>query len=282
MAGGHFNGIRMIRIASLTLSGLLLFSQVSSAAITCEGSLATPSKNESHLRKNQPSLENVVIGLNLLTPEEAETFYETSWGGADQLTNEPGDLYGYRKAIRDSYKKPQAYFNKMNHRMGGIAVYQGNVFAEAFYKMHPEPFRDLMKKQAWLRWDEKNKKFIPERGNPASLLLQNYIINGKITLYRGLSLSDLQSMQKAQKGGSTEFDALFAQRDVLFFSPDLRVVETWATEGKFIEVQINVADLDNVYAGIESDYVEVALLPSVVKNVLPNMIVHSTRAKKIK
>lgn len=220
-----------------------------------------------------PSLEEVVTALGKLPAGEAGAFFETSWGPASQLI-ESGDPYGYRPLITQSYRKPAPFYNKVNQRAGGVALFHGSIFAEGYYRTHPDAIRNLMTRQTWLEWNPQKRTFTSRRGNPAPLLTRPYVRDGKIRLYRGLSDRNLQMLFTARDGGPAEINAIFERRDALFFSPDRNVMSKWATDGRYIEITLDARYLGEVYAGIEYDYVEVALLPEALRRALPTLKVH--------
>lgn len=252
------SAIRVLAVYFL-ISGVPSF-----AAITCDENLS-----------NGPSMSDVVTGLERLPEADKNWFFETEWGGPEELASD-NDEYGYAKMLSNSLKIPQPFYNKRNQRVGGIGAYRNHIFAEGYYRAQAERIAPLIAQQPWLQWNSENQKYEVRRGYTAEVLLSDYVRDGKVTLYRGLSQEDLKSMLDAQKDPK-KFDALFAKRDAIFFSPDKRALNKWAADGIAIELELNTNDFDKIYAGLEYDYVEVALPPDALKNSLSTMRV---RGKK--
>jgi|GEM_PF-3921602 len=227
-----------------------------------------------------PPLSAVAQGLQKLKASEAPYFYVTDWG-LDFITT-PDDMFGYGKMMKQSFRRPMFFVNKENDRVGGIAAYKGNIFAEGYYREQDatkeKPIRQMMRQQPWLEWNETTFSYIVKRGNPVRTLLAPWTKNGKVTIYRGLSKDDLASVLEAQRTGRLE--DLFVLRDCMFFTPDENVMQKWAVEGVYLETTLNEADFDLAYGGIEHNYVELALTPEAVKRILPHIKVRQLAEKK--
>lgn len=223
-----------------------------------------------------PKMENVAEALDQLPAEDAAFFFMNEYGPAADLVT-PDDMFGYQEYINNSKTKPQAFINKRDQSDGGIAAFHNNIYAEGYYRMQAEKIAKLMKVQPWLEWNSSTKTYTIRHGNLGEKLFAPFAKNGEVTLYRGLSQKEVNLLLKLQKGDQSALNDLFSNRDGIFFTPDASKMSMWATDGVYIEIKLTQQDYNNVYAGIEFDYVEASIPADVIKRVIGSMVVHSVK-----
>ena len=214
----------------------------------------------------RPLLQDIQKAMESLTsPEEQSLFYVPEWD-FDFLA--PNNEYGTKRMLVDSYKSPQPFYNKKSQRDGGIVMFHGHIFVDAYFR--DQRFMNsssalttaqLAKAQPWFRWDEQTQTYQKQHGGTQAVLMEDYLRSGQggIKLYRGLNESQVQDLQ-ALKGGKLEvLKKIFSERtDALFFSPDIKVAKAWS-DGYYIELTVTPEMLMKSYVGIEYDYLEIAI-----------------------
>lgn len=256
-----------MKFKNIFIFAVLMLSTTASTAQKTQPSKCGP------ILLGQPLMAEVITGLNLLSPSETEHFYVTEWGDASQLED---PAYEYEKMVAESINQPQPFYNKENNRRGGIAAFNYNIYAEGYYRMVAGPkLFEKIKNQPWLEWDATTRKYKLRYGSTAAGLLRNYLKDGKVKVYRGVDQAGLDFIKRILSGDRSELSGdSFGYSDALFFTPDhVRARGTWASKA-VIELELPENILPHIYAGIEFDYVEVALTPEALLSSIETAIIH--------
>lgn len=246
--------------------------------------LASPLLCKDLFPKNLKSRQ-VVQALKLLPPETADLFYEVDWG-IDAVK----DYLKVSEALEKNDDEPIPLENKQALRSGGMTIFRNNIYPDQYFRKlswssstegtHFTP-QELSYRQPWLKWMNKENKYILQFGSTNQSLLSPYIKNGKIKLYRGTSERAAQIFEQAQKENQAEsIHKLFERIEALLFTPDKTAAQGWS-RGYVIEIEFDASLLMNVsdvYAGVEYNYVEVALInPDILKKSISRVVLHKTR-----
>lgn len=231
----------------------------------------------------RPTLAEVKRALESLPAEVQRYFYKDSTGHAFD-----SDRFGYATRLEKSYERPQPLYNLTVPAEGGAALYQDDIYAESYFRLArlssfpkaPSTAR-LAKEEPWLEWKAKPEGYVLRHGGMQARILARYLDHGKLRIYRGMGGEELKALRKLQNGGPEDFqNFLKGWKDALFFTPDPTVARLWS-HGFVIELQISAADLDKLYAGIESNAqggaIEVAIPdPDVLRRALGSLRVDPT------
>lgn len=231
------------------------------------------------LAENKPSLPSLKHALDALSSTEAPEFRRAAMNA---IGIDDPELH-FATRLRKSMKGPVPLFSNGDPTVGGSSIFRGNVFVEGFFrtvglreKIHPEVSTlQVEREQPWLRWDAGKGDYVLEHGGTQRALLEPYMKNGKVTLYRGLGKDQADLLRVLKAGHPEALEKLFTQhRDALFFTPDEASAQLWS-QGYYVEITLTEADLDSLYAGIESGYVEAAVAdPSLMLRVIRSLKVH--------
>lgn len=256
------------------------------ACLIAQPALAAPLCAKLLNSQDRPQIQDVQRALESLeSPEERLLFYREEWG-FDFL--KPGNPYGTEKFLQDSYISPQPFYNKTNDRDGGIVMFRGHIFVDAYFRDQRGQVAEvkyttaeLAQRQIWFRWDPRTKTYSKEYGDMQVPLMEDLLQagNGQVTLFRGLNEEQVQQLLRLKKGETQVLKELFTpHRDALFFTPDINAARKWS-RGYFIEVILDRTHLKKSYVGIEYDYREIAIYdPTVLTQVVKNMKIHAHQA----
>lgn len=217
-------------------------------------------------QERSPLIQDIQKAMESLTSSQEQLlFYIPEWG-LDFL--HPKNMYGTEQMLVDSYKSPQPFYNKKNERDGGIVMFHGHIFVDAYFRDQRFMNRSsalttaqLAKSQPWFRWDKQTQTYQKQYGGSQALLMEDCLRAGGngIKLYRGLNASEVKNLQALKEGKLEVLKEIFSGRtDALFFSPDIKAAKTWS-DGYYIEVTVTPEMLMKSYVGIEYDYREVAI-----------------------
>lgn len=232
-------------------------------------------------------VQRALESLADVSAREKTLFYIDEWG-FDFLHSKD---YGFGDRLRDSYFSPQPLYNKRNEMDGGMAIYHGNIFVDAYYRDHRGLHQDnapsteqLAKQQVWFRWNPNQKTYSREYGGSQLVLMKESLKrgNGKVKLYRGLSQREVNQLKALKDGNPAVLKDIFSvQRDSIFFSTNIETAKKWS-KGYYITMTVDQNMLQKSYVGIEYDYLEVAVYdPQILKEAVKTMVVKAYIAPEI-
>lgn len=210
-----------------------------------------------------PTAAQISNAYDLLQASDSLYFMRPCIGGISYKA----EGFDFTNKFNGSFQHPLAVLSNDNATMdGGSVVFHGNIFAEGYFrelklaeKEGELTTKDLIKMEPWLQWHPDTQAYTLERGHMQDALLKPYVKNGKIKIYRGLAAHQMDQIKRLQAGDKTALAELFSgTHDAMFFTPDLFAAKKWA-DGYYIEITLNEADIENLYAGIEYNYIEIAM-----------------------
>jgi hypothetical protein len=203
------------------------------------------------LFEKRPTLQNISDGLNLIDAKEKNLF--------NFLVMSRG---GFTPALMEkSFHHPILE--------GQVSIFHGHLFPEGYFrslrgftqqKQGLQTTAELERNEPWLKWDAMNGRYVLKRSDTIETLLTPYTENGQVTLYRGVtSENEAAVLKKFLAGKTSAIKSLFNEkRDAIFLTPDRASADKWAQE-YILEMTLDLSQLKGTYAGIEADYVEVAI-----------------------
>lgn len=239
---------------------MLFSAEAFSAALSCSEVFVTPAT---------PDMSHVVAALQTLvgTPV-GENFFEPT-NTREDLTILQNPVYPFNERILESNTKPTYLGNKLSLMAGGVGFFHMNMFAEGNFRQQKVVKQnknlktsELARTETWFEWQPQKLVYAEHHGNAVTPLLEPYLIpkTRKVKLYRGLSIEEAKLFARLKKGETAMTgELLTARRDALFFTPDIEMAQKWGEHGRYIEMTFELSSLQKSYAGLEFDYVEVAI-----------------------
>lgn len=197
-----------------------------------------------------PGVAQIKKALERLGPEDRPLFMRAFIG----FVPLDSDKLNLSEKFQASFESPQALFsNDSPTADGGSTLFHGNIFVEGYFrvsgilkKLKGESMAQVRDEQPWLRWRPEIGEYQLEHGGTQMPLLEPYLRNGKLTLYRGLTRGLTQAPPQKE----------------VFFTPNLETAKAWARSGNYLEITLDPSEIRDLYAGIEYNAVEVAILDS--------------------
>ena len=230
-----------------------------------------------------PNMHYVVKALSglLKKPEEAKYFYEPTWG-PEEVKILANPVYHFDQRIEESLAEPTYLGNKMSLMAGGVGFFHYHMFAEGNFRQQKVVVynskvktADIAKTETWFEWHAETGTYLEHHGGAVKPLLTPYLLAGghRVKLYRGLSAAEAKLFTKLKKGDTEVLNQLFtARKDALFFTPDKKAAQMWGGEGRVVELTFDFSALAESYAGLEYNYVEVAIWqPEVLLAAMPSL-----------
>ncbi|MBS1972503.1 MAG: hypothetical protein JSU04_19510 [Bdellovibrionales bacterium] len=217
-----------------------------------------------------PNMHHVVAALTglLQKPAESKYFYEPNWR-QEEIGILANPVYNFAQRIEDSKTAPTYLGNKMSLMAGGVGFFHYNMFAEGNFRqqkvvVYDSKVRtaDIAKTETWFEWHPESGTYQERRGGTVKPLLTPFLMadGHRVKLYRGLSAEQAELFARLKKGDTEVLNQLFtARKDAVFFSPSKEAAKLWGGEGRVVELTFELSDLMESYAGLEYNYVEVAI-----------------------
>lgn len=217
-----------------------------------------------------PNMHHVVAALAglLQKPAESKYFYEPNWG-QEEIGILANPVYNFGERIEQSASAPTYLGNKMSLMAGGVGFFHYNMFAEGNFRQQKVVIynskvrtADIAKSETWFEWHPETGTYQEHQGGTVKPLLTPFLMadGHRVKLYRGLSADQAKLFTKLKKGDTEVLNQLFtARKDAVFFSPNKEAAKLWGGEGRVVELTFELSDLLESYAGLEYNYVEVAI-----------------------
>lgn len=211
------------------------------------------------------------------TPVELQNYFSKN-KYSDYVKSE-FEYIDFTGLIQKSYKIPCPIYNKARiiQAGGGMVMFFRHIFAEGYYRSkfnnddsNTDNFYYMTKNQPWFEWN--GKSYNLRRGQTVKTILKQCAgKNGDLILYRGAYPEEFEGFLKLRNGQKPTKPVVSSSSagptkcpKVFFLTPDKLKAVDWS-KGVVEKITFpasvwqNWNDESGLYAGIEYDYVEIAL-----------------------